>query len=224
MSQEILSGAAFRRIESRPGLAAQDEIWREVLKLAFAVESNLQQAVQALCEGRAEVVAEVKFQERNIDRWEVRIEKECLRILALYEPLATDLRRMVSVLKLTAELERVSDLATKIAKRTKHSCRASSAPHIPPSLESLARMTVITFTQVVAALANDNAIAARAVIAGEDEVDRQCRAVLRELKQSFRHEQMLIKPLLRLVNSARNLERVADHCANIAEAIVYIKG
>jgi phosphate transport system protein len=224
MSQENMSETSFRPTESRRGLVAQDKIWGEVLKLAAAAECILQQAVQALCEGRAEVVAEVKAQERNIDRWEVRIEKECLRILALYEPLASDLRRMVSVLKLTGELERVSDLATKIAKRTKRSYRDSSAPHIPAALESLARMALTAFTQVVAALANNDAIAARAVIAGEDEVNRQCRAVLRELKQSLRHEQMLVKPSLRLVNSARNLERIADHCVKIAEAIVYIKG
>ena len=62
------------------------------------------------------------------------------------------------------------------------------------------------------------------MIAGEEEVDRLCRGLSRELKQSLRHEQMLMKPSLRLVNSARNLERIADHCVKIAEAIVYIKG
>jgi phosphate transport system protein len=224
MSQGNVGEAVPGPVNPRPGLAAQDEVWGEVLKLAAAVESILHQAVQILCEGGAELAAPVKAQERVIDGWEVRIEKECLRILALYEPLASDLRRMVSVLKLRGDLERVSDLATKIARRSKRSLRDSAAPPIPASLEILARMATDAFSEVVAALGKVDAVAARAAIAGDEEIDRQCRVVLRELKDSLRHHPEWVTPLLRLVNSARNLERIGDHTVNIAEAIVYIKG
>ena len=207
-----------------PGLAAQDEVWGEVLKLAAAVEYTLHQAVQVLCEGRAELAAAVKAQERNIDGREVRIEKECIRVLALYEPLASDLRRMVSVLKLRGDLERVSDLATKIARRSKRSLQDSAAPPIPASLHILARMATDAFSEVVAALGKVDAVAARATIAGHEEIDRQYRVALRELKDSLRHHPEWIKQLLRLVNSARNLERIDDHTVKIAEAIIFIKG
>jgi phosphate transport system protein len=208
----------------RPGLVAQEEVWGEVVELAAAVESMLNQAVQALCEGSADLSAAIKAQERRIDEWEVRIEKECLRILALYEPLASDLRRTVSVLKVRADLERVSDLATKIARRSKRSIRDSAAPPIPASLDNLARMATCAFSEVVAALGKVDALAARSAIASDKEIDRQCRAVLRELKSSLRQHPEWVRPLLRLVNSARNLERIGDHTVNIAEAIVYIKG
>jgi phosphate transport system protein len=207
-----------------PGLVAQDEVWREVLKLAVAVEYMLHQAVRALCEGKVELAAGVEAQERNIDRWEIRIEKECLRILALYAPVASDLRRMVSALKLRADLERVSDLAAKIARKSRRSCRDSAAPPIPASLYILARMATDTFSEVVAALGKDDALAARAVIAGDKVIDQQCQAVFREFKSSLRHDPELVTPMLRLVNSARNLKRITDHSASIAEAIVYIKG
>jgi phosphate transport system protein len=208
----------------RPGLVAQEEVWGEVVELAAAVESMLNQAVQALCEGSADLSAAIKAQERRIDEWEVRIEKECLRILALYEPLASDLRRTVSVLKVRADLERVSDLATKIARRSKRSIRDSAAPPIPASLDNLARMATCAFSEVVAALGKVDAVAARSAIASDKEINRQCRVVLRELKSSLRQHPEWVRPLLRLVNSARNLERIGDHTVNIAEAIVYIKG
>ena len=102
---------------NRTALAAQNELWGEVMKLAATVESMLQLAVEVLCEGRCELAAEVSAQERKIDRWEVRLEESCLRALALYAPVASDLRRMVSALRLLAHLERAGDSATKIARR-----------------------------------------------------------------------------------------------------------
>jgi phosphate transport system protein len=224
MSQQNVGEAVSGPANRRRGLAAQDEVWGEVLKLAAVVESMLRQAVQALCEGRAELAAAVKAQKRIIDGWEVRIEKDCLCVLVLYEPLASDLRRMVSVLKLRAHLQRVSDLATKIARRSKRSLRDSAASAIPPSLDILARMATDAFSEVVAALGRGDTIVARAVIAGDEEIDRQYRAVLGELKDSLRHQPERVTPLLRLINSARSLERIGDHAVSIAEAIVFIKG
>jgi phosphate transport system protein len=154
----------------------------------------------------------------------MRIEKECVRVLALYAPAASDLRRMVSALKIRADLERVGDLATKIAKRSKRFFRQSAAFPIPDSLDILARMTLDAFNGVVAALDNDDLIAARAVIASDGGIDRQRRATLQELKNSLQGDPECVTQVLRLVNSARNLERIGDHTVSIAEAIVYIEG
>jgi phosphate transport system protein len=224
MSQRNLSKALPPPTSRRRGLAALDEIWGEVLQLAEAVESMLRGAARALCEGHVELAVAVKAQERSIDEWEVRIEEECLLALALHEPLASDLRRVVSMLKLRAELKRVSHLATKIAQRSARSYRDEHAPPIPASLEALARMADDAFSKVVAALGKDDANAARAAIACDEEIDRQYRVALRILKDSLRYQPEQVTPLLRLVNSARNLERIGDHIVNIAEAIIYIKG
>ena len=224
MSQGNVSETVPGPPKRRRGLAAQDEIWGEVLQLAAAVESMLQEAAQALCEGRAELAVAVKAQERTIDGWEVRIEKDCLLALALHEPLASDLRRIVSVLKLRADLEHVSNLATKIARRSARSCRGEPAPPIPASLDVLARMASDAFSEVVAALREDDAIAARAAIAGNEEIHRQCRMVSSELTDSLRDQPEKLTPLLRQMNSARNLKRIGDQTVKIAEAILYIKG
>jgi phosphate transport system protein len=217
---DSVSGSPSRR----PGLAAQEDVWHEILSLAAAIESALTRAMQVLCEGRTDLVDTVEVQEAAIDRWEVRIEKECLRVLALYEPLASDLRRMVSALKLRAELERIGDLATKIARRSKRSARDSAAPPIPASLDTLARMTLSSFKRAVAALNGDDADAARILIAGDQEIDRQCRAVVMALKGSVRQQPGQVPTLLRMLNSTRNLERIGDHIVKIAEAILYIRG
>lgn len=193
------------------------------MKLAAAVESMLDQAVQALC-GGADLAGAVKAQERITDVSEARIEKECLRILALYEPVASDLRRIVCVLKSRKDLERVSDLATKIARRSQRSLKDAARHAVPASLDLLARMATDAFSEVVAALGKVDSVAARAVIAGDEKIDRQCRVVLRELKNLLRRGPERVTSLLRLVNSARNLERIGDHAVNIAKAILFVEG
>jgi phosphate transport system protein len=204
-------------------LAAQNELWGELMKLASTVESMLEQAVEVLCEGRSELAAEVRAQKRNIDGWEVQLEERCLRALALYAPVASDLRRMVSALRLLARLERVGDLATKIAKRSKRFFEDSSAPPIPASLIILAIAVTDAFSKVITALSKDDDDAVRAIVTSEEEIDRQCQLVLKELKDSIRHQPDQSAAWLRLMNSARNLERIGDHAVSIAEAIVYIK-
>jgi phosphate transport system protein len=217
------SDRAVPGLANRHALAAQDELWSEILEFASAVESMLNQAVQVLCEHRTELADSVKAQERAINEWEVRIEESCIRALALYEPVATDLRRMVSILRLRAVLERIGDLATKIARRSRRFFEASLAPPIPVSLVILAVAVTDAFGVVIKALSTDDASAALSVISGEEAIDRQHELVLRELKNSLRHHPEQVKPLLRLMNSARNLERIGDHIVNIAEAIVFIK-
>jgi phosphate transport system protein len=85
-------------------------------------------------------------------------------------------------------------------------------------------MAADAFSQVTAALGKDDANAARAAIAADDEIDRQYRVALRALKESLRNQPEQVTPLLRLVNSARNLKRIGDHIVNMADAILYING
>jgi phosphate transport system protein len=224
MSQRNVSEALPRPPNRRRGVAALDKIWGEILQLAATVDSMLREAVQALCEGRVELTAGVKAQERSIDAWEVRIEKECMVVLALHEPVASDLRRTLAVLKLRAALEQISDLAAKVAQRSARSCPEAPASPIPDSLELLARMVADAFSEAVVALGTDDAVAARSVIAGDENIDRQCRMVSRTLKDEIRQQPERVTPLLRLINSARNLKRIGDHTVNIAEAIIKIKG
>jgi phosphate transport system protein len=129
MPSEIGGEAGQVPSPARRALRDQEALWAEVLKLASAVETALITSIQALTDSRADLAAEVKDQEWLIDRREVQIEQECLRILVLYDLVASDLR-MVTALKINDDLERMADLALSIAKKAKiwpvlpRSCRS----------------------------------------------------------------------------------------------------
>jgi phosphate transport system protein len=202
-------------------------LWAGVLKLAAVVEDALNRSVRALCDGRADLAEEVRGEERAVDRWEVQIERECLKILALHQPVACDLRRVAVVLKINGNLERMSNLARNIARRVKKQSQSESGDPrgcpIPEQLESMALETLEQVRDSLDALAKSDALLARAVIAGDRRVDRRYRIVLAELKDQIRRDPDRLNTWLRLINTARNLERIADHATCIAEAVVYLK-
>jgi phosphate transport system protein len=200
-------------------------LWAGVLKLAAVVEDALNRSVRALCDGRVDLADEVRGEERTVDRWEVQIERECLKILALHQPVACDLRRVAAVLKINGSLERMSNLARNIAKRVKKQSRdvRTGFTPVPEQLESMALETLEQVRDSLDALTKSDALLARTVIAGDSRVDGRYRAVLAELKNAIRHDPERLDTWLRLINTARNLERIADHAASIAEAVVYLK-
>jgi phosphate transport system protein len=224
MSRRIKAEVLVTPTIRRPGTVAQDDLWLDLLNLADAVESMVRDAAQSLCGGSDALARAVKDQEPVVDRWEVRIEEDCLRVLALYGPVASDLRRIVSALKLRAELERVGDLATKIARRSARFHSGSDAMLIPESLEALARMAADTFEQAVSALHGVDAVTAQTLIVADRRIDRQYRTASQELKDALRCQPESVRELLRLLNSARNLERIGDHSVKIARAILFICG
>jgi phosphate transport system protein len=200
-----------------------ERIWGEILKLAAVVESTLSTSVRALCDGRADLAAEVKGGEKFINRWEVQIERECLKVLALHQPVASDLRRVAVILKINNDLERMADLADHIAKRAKKLASLAQVVPIPQELEMMAMEALGSVHDSLDALAKSDAELARSVISADRRIDRHRRAVLKELKQSIRQNPERVTTWLRLINTARNIERVADHATNIAEAVVYLK-
>src|SRR5262249_25882996 len=150
-----------------------EALWSGVLNLSGVVEDALNRSVRALCDGRVDLAEEVKGEERAVDRWEVQIERECLKILALHQPVACDLRRVAAVLKINGTLERMSNLARNIARRVKKQSRASDgrACPVPQQLEAMALETLEQVRDSLDALAKSDARLARAVIAGDNRVD-----------------------------------------------------
>jgi len=223
--------AGERATMGRHFLRDLEGLWAGLLTLAGVVEDTLNRSVRALCDGRADLAAEMKGEDRTVDRWEVQIERDCLKILALHQPVACDLRRVAVVLKINGNLERMSDLAWNIAKRVKKEAQARSnpgpgvegAPPIPRQLETMALETLEQVRDSLDALAKSDTRLARDVIAGDRRIDRRYRSVLDGLKEEIRRDPDRLNSWLRLINNARNLERIADHATMIAEAVVYLK-
>jgi phosphate transport system protein len=226
MSPSSAAGAGWdaeRVTIGRNFLRDMEALWTEILKLAAVVEVSITTSVRALCDGRADLAAQVTGEERSIDNWEVRIERDCLRVLALHQPVASDLRRVAAVLKINSDLERMGDLAEHIANRVGKLAANAQAMPIPQQMETMATEVVSQVRDSLDALAKADAGQARAVIAGDRQINQHRRAVLKELKQAIRREPERVTTWLRLINTARNLERIADHATNIAEAVVYLK-
>lgn len=204
-------------------LRDMEGLWTRVLKQAAVVEEALNTSVRALCDGRADLAAAVKVGEPAIDRWEILIERDCLRVLALHQPVASDLRRIAVALRINSDLERMADLARHIAKRAKKLALAQPPTAIPEELESMAVEVLAQVRDVLDALVKGDADLGRHVIGGDRRIDRHQRLVRKGLKDAIRRDPDRLNAWLRLINTARNLERVADHATNIAEAVIYLK-
>lgn len=204
-------------------LRDMEGLWSDVLKLAAVVEDALDQSIQALCDGRGEVADQLRKQLPAVDRWEVQIERECVRVLALHQPVASDLRRVAAVLKINRHLERLADLARHIAKRVMKLSSDPRAFPIPQPLENLGLEALAQVHDSLDALTQGKVAQAQTVIAADQKIDRRYRSVQKLLKQEIVAQPERITTWLRLVDTARNLERIADHAAKIAEAVVYLK-
>lgn len=204
-------------------LRDMEALWKQILKLAAVVEAALTASVQALCDGRVDLVAEVKGGEREIDHREVQIELDCLKILALHNPVASDLRRVAAVLKINGELERMGDLAEHIADRARKLAKQPESVPMPARMRDLAQAALAEAHDGLEALVKGDPELARAVIKADRGTNRHRRAVQKELKESIRRDPDRVNTWLRLINAARNLERIADHATNIAEAVVYLQ-
>ena len=204
-------------------LRDMEGLWSEVLKLAAVVEESLNTSIRALCDGRVDLALEIKQQKPTVDRWEVEIERECVRVLALHQPVASDLRRVAVILRINGELERLADMARHIAKRVKKLSSDPRAFPLPQPLEALGLEALSQVHDSLDALTQADIARAQAVIASESRVDRHYRSVTKLLKQGIINDPERIDTWLRLLNTARNLERIADHASRIAASVIYLK-
>jgi len=207
----------------RHAFREQEAVWTDLLAMGQAVVGSLEKSVTAVCDDRVDLISEVKEEEEETDRKEVQIEQECLRILALFEPVASDLRRMATVLKVNRDWERIADLALRVARRVRKLGRKFPDIAAPDSLKDLARAVLAHVKSAQVALVEVDAAQARAVIAGDQAIDEAYRGVRRQLKDQLAAHPDQLDGWLLLLNSARNLERIADHATGIAQTVVFLQ-
>lgn len=198
-----------------------DYLQRDLLALASSVEEALDKAIKALIQDRPNLAREVIEGDNLIDAEENHIEEECLKLLALHQPVAVDLRRITAALKINSELERMADLAEDIAERVIHLSGRAKIP--PPS--KLQRMTDLATSMVRQALdsfVNLDPRQARTLIRLDDEVDRYNAEIIEDLIRTMQKAPELVEPGIDLFSAVRHLERIADHATNIAEDVVYL--
>ena len=200
-----------------------DGLKRHVLALSAIVEENVTKAMKAVME-RDNVLAEMVMRsDRQVDEIEVEVEEECLKILALHQPVALDLRFIIAVLKLNNDLERIGDLAVNIAEQVRPLCDRERIT-LPIDLGPIARRTQVMLREVLDALVNKDPDAARRVCAADDEVDDLHHEISSRVRDLLIDASSIddVAVLVHILSVSRCLERVADLATNIAEDIIYM--
>ena len=198
-----------------------DRLKRKVLALGALVEENLRLAFQAIDQRDAAKARRVIATDVLIDQNEVDVEEECLKILALYQPVAGDLRFVAAVIKINSELERIGDLSANIAERALQLVDEHPVA-VPHNVAVMADRTWTILEKSLDALVRQDAVMAREVLVADDEVDELYAELIDELKAVIRADLEHLDAIVLLFSVARYLERLADHATNIAEDVLYM--
>lgn len=198
-----------------------DNLHRSVLTMCARVEELIEAAVDALHRRDYDAAARVPLQDDDIDRMDVQIEEECLKLLALHQPVAIDLRRITTVMKIAGELERVADIGANIAERAQAIVRCTELP-VPDDLKDMSAKALEMLHQAIDAYVRLDARLAREVCRADDIVDDYNRKIIDDLTRLMQRQPSLIEPAMHLFSACRQIERVADHATNIAEDVVYL--
>jgi len=197
-----------------------DRLKKKLLALSAEVEGRVRQAVQALLTGDRKLAERVKGGDAQIDNLEIALEEECLKVLALHQPVAADLRFIVSVLKINNDLERVADFAVNIAERA---IDLSGAIRIecPYDAAAMAEVVERMLKMSLDSLVEKDTELARETIRLDDVVDGMHRANFDSVKEAIRSDPTYLDGLVYYLSISRYLERMGDLATNIAEDVVY---
>ena len=198
-----------------------EELKTRLLEMGGLAEDRVRAAVDGLVRRDAEAVARVIQGDRPINQLHIEIDSRCFKLLALHQPMAVDLRAIVSAVKINTDLERVGDLAINIAEAVVRYMR-----HPPvKELIDIPRMASIAQTMLRDALdayvRRDTALA-QSVLDADDGLDSLKTQVFRELLTFMLQDPTTIEPALDLILVSRHLERIGDHATNVAEDVIFL--
>lgn len=199
-----------------------DALKKEILQLGNLVEQAIDMAIGALVNRDARLAREATSFEETIDRKEVAIEVECLKILALHQPVAVDLRFIVVVLKVNNDLERMGDIACNIAGRAAFIAGRAPVPVLAEMAGELPGAVRAMVHQALDALVRLDVALARAVIAMDDRVDDINRRMYADVTQLISRDPPNTEVALNLLSASRYMERIADLATNIAEEVLFM--
>ena len=193
----------------------------EVARLGELAMAEVADAVAALIHGDADLAAQVVERDGRLDELELEIEERAVRLVALRQPVADDLRRALSAMKMASNLERCGDLAKNIAKRAMVIGAGEITPTLLRPIERMGELVLKRLGAALAAYAEDDLVAAGEVWSRDGEVDEHYESLFRELLTYMMGDPRLIASGAHLLFVAKNLERIGDHATNIAEIVHY---
>ena len=198
-----------------------ETLQHRLLTLFGVVEKMISDASRALVDREIELADEVISRDDHVNNEDVEIEEECLKILALHQPVASDLRQVSTMLKINSDLERIADLACNLAERAQCLHQYPYFP-IPDQLPEMARLSTEMVRKALNSFVNLDLGLAEDVILMDPKVDQLNREVIAEMKNMMAESNELIESALHCFSAARHLERIGDHAENIAEDVIYL--
>jgi len=198
-----------------------EKIRKKILTLSAMVEGNIEKAIRSLTRHEITLAKEVIESDHEIDHFEVEIEEDCLKILALYQPEAIDLRYVVGILKMNNDLERMGDLAVNIAERSAY-LADKKGTKLFLDFTQMGEKTIAMVKKALDSLIKMDATMAGEVCAADDEVDEINRKILLLIQDYMEKNPHEVKILIHLLLVSRHLERIADQATNIAEDVIYM--
>jgi len=198
-----------------------DALKNEILAMGAMVEEATNKAIIALSDRRPELADAVRDGDSIIDQKEVEVEESCLKVLALHQPVAADLRFIVAVMKVNNDLERMGDLAVNIAKRASYLC-SHPAISVSVPIQDLGDKVRTMVRESLDALVNLDVALAHRVRSEDDAVDNINAGFFVKLQAAMHADPDIIERAINLLSASRHLERIADHATNIAEDVIFM--
>jgi len=217
MATELAEGSQVKAKFSRDMATLKDNL----MELAHLSATAMEQSVRAVLTRDADLARRVIVGDAAVNSLEETIDRECVRLIALFQPVAGDLRQLMAVDHIIAELERIGDSATNIAEEVLTLGHLPPRP-IHPRLEFMAQSAQEMVRQSLEAFFRSNSHLARQVCLADADVDALDQAIIQDLLQEMTGVPEAILPGQSQINIVRNLERVGDHATNIAEEVVYM--
>jgi len=199
-----------------------DKLKKEMLKLGNMVEVSINNAILALNNREKTYVHEVFANEELINEMEVKVEEDCLKILALHQPVAVDLRFIVVVLKVNNDLERMGDIAKNIAKRASELMEVDPIPELNKVIQGLPELIRTMVRNSLDALVKLDDQLAREIIDMDDKVDDINKEMYVAIKKAVRENPELSDVAINLLSTSRYMERIGDLSTNIAEDVIFM--
>ncbi|HBC87995.1 MAG TPA: phosphate transport system regulatory protein PhoU [Lentisphaeria bacterium] len=194
---------------------------KKILQMTAMVEESVRKSVNAVRHKDEALADEVIRTDDEIDLMENALEEECLKILALHQPVAADLRYVVACLKINNDLERIGDLAVNIAQRAK-AISSEKDDFIPGSISEMIEKAISMLKKSLDAFIETDAALAREVSSLDDEIDALNRNMYQEVRNMIMQDPKRTGYLLHVLGVSRQLERIGDYACNISEDVIYM--
>jgi len=198
-----------------------EQLSADVVGMGGLCETLLSDSIEAVVNRDAALADSVVERDKRVDVMQRELERRIIRLFALRQPMAADLRATIAALKIIADLERVGDLAKNIARRT-HALNEHDPVAYTSQVERMGRLVLGHLSQVLSAYAAGDIAPAVGVWERDDDVDEHYNSLFRDVVTGMTEEPRLIGPGAHLLFVAKNLERIGDHATNIAEVVHYV--